>query len=227
MSDVRTDGEKASALDEMETAIRNEGCSSISEMITKLNDTQANLTKAEEARDKFSDANKEASKIIGSKGGELGTVKQENKDLKATIVDLEGQLKDKGLAPVKPVKDPATEKTTEEQLSEVEKNLTEEHWAMSKKLLEAEEDDDKAIEMVENPAVRLKFLQELLADPSNKRRPTSFREPKNDAEVSSGGEKSDYERLLARAKGVTIGPSGKAVSRGERGLPERPRGTLT
>jgi len=217
MSDVRTDGEKASALDKMETAIRNEGCSSISEMITKLNDTQANLTKAEEARDKFSDANKEASKIIGSKGGELGTVKQENKDLKATIVDLEGQLKDKGLAPVKPVK----------QLSEVEKNLTEEHWAMSKKLLEAEEDDDKAIEMVENPAVRLKFLQELLADPSNKRRPTSFREPKNDAEVSSGGEKSDYERLLARAKGVTIGPSGKAVNRGERGLPERARGTLT
>jgi len=227
MSDVRTDGEKASALDKIETAIRNEGCSSISEIITKLNDSQANLTKAEEARDKFSEANKEASRIIGSKGGELGTVKQEIKDLKETIVDLEGQLKDKGQTPVKTVKDPTTEKTTAEQLSEVEKNLTDVQRELANKLLEAEEDDEKATKMVENPAVRLKFLQDLSTDPENKQRPKSFFEPEKDADDSSSGELSDYERLLARAKGVAVGPNGKAVSRTGRGLPKRPRGTLT
>ena len=227
MSDSRTDGEKASVLTTIETAIRNEGCADIAELVARLHDEQANRVKAEEARDKFFNANKEAEKIIGSKGGELGTLNQKIKDLDVVVKDLEGQLESKGIAPVKPVT-PITEKPVVDQLAEIEGKMTDKQREQANVMLSAEPDKDIAIGMVEDPIKRLAFLKELTADPTLTERPTSFFKPEEDNKgVTPSGVVSDYERLAALLKVNPLGPSGHAVNHSQRaGLSTRPRGTL-
>jgi len=65
-----------SQLEQIQKKIKSEGFSSIEELIESHQKVSADLTKAEEARDKFSEANDEAQKIIRSKGGEIGTLKE-------------------------------------------------------------------------------------------------------------------------------------------------------
>jgi len=224
MSDERTDGQKASELDVIETKLRGEGCSSISELITKYNDTQANFIKAEEARDKFALHNKEAEIIIGTKGGQLGTAKQklaetEQKltEAETTISDLTNKLEEQGQTVIPPTAT-ITEKPVEDELAEIEGSLLDEQKALAQTLMEAM-DDDEARETVNNPALRLAFLKELSTDPANLQRPKTFFKPEKAAQTTSGGEDSAYKRVLARVKGVTHGPSGTTAT--PAGAPQR------
>ena len=213
----RTESQKASELDAIESKLRSEGCSSISEFITKHNDVQANLLKAEVARDKFADNNKKAEVIIGTKGGELGTVKQdlEKSETRAStaearVSELEKQLEQNGQV-ITPTTT-TTEKPIAEQLAEVEGKLSDEQKALAQALMEAETDDDKARKLVNDPATRLEFLSELLTDPATLQRPKSFFKPEKDEKPASGDVDSTYKRLVAQVKGVTHGPSSSAGS---------------
>jgi chromosome segregation ATPase len=194
-----------------------------------LHDAQANLKKAEEARDKFSEANKEASRIIGSKGSELGILKQELTEAREAVADLEKQLEGKGVSPT-PSTTPTPEKPIEDELAEVEKSLSEEQVQMADALLQAEQDDNRAYALVNDPKERLAFLKELKSDPANRSRPVSFFAKQEDtgSNVSTpGGAETAYERLKKQIKGVPMGPSGHSVrSTGGQPVRTRPRGTL-
>jgi len=217
MSGERTDGVKASELDAIEAKIRGEGCKNISELITKYNDGQANLIKAETARDKFALHNKEAEVIIGTKGGQLGTANQKVTELElklteaeTTISDLTNKLEATGQTVIPPTAN-TTEKPIAEQLAEVEDKLTDEQKAQAQALMELVEDDNEAMALVNDPKVRLKFLVELTADPANKQRPKTFFKPEKAEQTPSGGEETVYQKVLAKLKGTTHGPSGRVV----------------
>ena len=120
MSDVRTDGEKASALAIIEAAIIGEGFTSIGELVTAHHDKGASLITAEKARDRLAEANKEASVIIGTKGNEQGKLNQTIAEHVATIADMTKQLESKGETPNVPATTSTnTEVPLEEQLKAV------------------------------------------------------------------------------------------------------------
>jgi hypothetical protein len=211
MSDVRIDGEKASALANIEAAIIGEGFTSIEELVNALHDKGASLVTAETARDKLAEANKAASVIIGTKGNEQGKLKQENAEQATTIIDLTKQLESKGETP----NAPSTTTTTtaiplEEQLKAVEDKMTDEHWNIADQMLNAEQDDEKSRKLVEDVATRLQFLKELSADPINKQRPTSFRKVAI-KDPASGGAESEYTRIKQSLSANPMGPSGSGV----------------
>ena len=212
MSDVRTDGEKASALAIIEAAIIGEGFTSIGELVTAHHDKGASLVTAETARDKLAEANKAASVIIGTKGNEQGKLNQTIAERDSTIVDLTKQLESKGEKP----NAPSTTTTTttispEDELKAVEDKMTDEHWNIADQMLNAEQDDEKSRKLVEDVATRLQFLTELSADPINKQRPTSFRKEVTKDESASGGAESEYTRINQSLSATPMGPSGSGV----------------
>ena len=215
MSEASVNDQSVSKLNEINDLLKNEGFTSVQAMIDELQKVRADRQKAEEARDKMAEHNKEAGKIIGSKGAEIGILKQK-------ITELETQLEEAGVSAdnnngnSQPPADPTPQKSAEEELAEVEKKMTDEQWQTADALLQAEQDDRRAIDLVENPTVRLKFLKDLINDPSMKRRPQSFRRQKADTtggtQTPSGGGMSDYERLKNAISGnVLHGPSGHAA----------------
>ena len=212
MSDVRTDGEKASALAIIEAAIIGEGFTSIGELVTAHHDKGASLVTAETARDKLAEANKAASVIIGTKGNEQGKLNQTIAERDSTIVDLTKQLESKGEKP----NAPSTTTTTttispEDELKAVEDKMTDEHWNIADQMLNAEQDDEKSRKLVEDVATRLQFLTELSADPINKQRPTSFRKVATKDDSASGGVASEYIRIKEALSANPMGPSGSGV----------------
>jgi hypothetical protein len=215
--DERTDGQCASVLREIEAKIKGEGCSSIDELISQHHDSKANCEKAEQARDKFAEANKEAAKIIGSKGTEHGLLKQQLTEAETKIVDLTAQLEGKpntepGTKPPAPQPPPAPEKPVDEELAEVEGKLTKEQWAIADQLI-AVEDEERAIELADNPKARLAFLKELSSSPETKTRPTAF--PRTTKPTTPPpDEETHVQRLMKRLTGVTPGPSGRAAGGG-------------
>jgi len=216
MSDVRTDGEKASALAIIEAAIIGEGFTSIGELVNALHDKGASLVTAETARDKLAEANKAASVIIGTKGNEQGKLKQENAEQATTIIDLTKQLESKGVKPIVPATTSTnTEVPLEEQLKAVEDNMTDEQWATADQMLNAIKDEDdkdgeRRRKLVEDTATRLPFLRELSADPVNKQRPTSFRKEAIKDSTPSGVA-SEYTRIRQSLSANPMGPSGSGV----------------
>jgi len=217
MSDVRTDGEKASALAIIEAAIIGEGFTSIGELVTAHHDKGASLVTAETARDKLAEANKAASVIIGTKGNEQGKLNQTIAERDSTIVDLTKQLESKGEKP----NAPSTTTTTttispEDELKAVEDKMTDEQWATADQMLNAIKDEDdkdgeRRRKLVEDTATRLSFLRELSADPINKQRPTSFRKEVTKDESASGGAESEYTRINQSLSATPMGPSGSGV----------------
>jgi len=227
-------GEEVTAL---KKAITKEGYSSIEEMVTDLQKTKAALGSAEAARDKFSANNDEARRIIGSKGSEIGELKikleratQEIESLKNNVEGDKGGTKVFDSAKMDKTADPPTpsasatsvlQKSVDEQLKEIEEKMTEEQLTARDALLALVEDDDRAIELVENSVERLKFTKDIVAEKSLKTRPTTFR-PKVVGEQTSESGESEVQRLIKRLSSTTMGPSGRApVGKGLKPLRER------
>ena len=217
-----TDGEAASMLQSILTAIKNEGFTDIGAMVAKFNATAAELDRAEKARDKFAEANNDASKIIGSKGAEKGELLKQLEEVKGERDALQVKLD------AKPTKEPTTippktepepndpppTKPVAEQLEEVEAGMTDEQWKLAGTLLKMVEDKDEAIALNEDPTKRLKFLSDLASNKQVKEKPTAFTRKSASSEPQSKKDESLVEQLLNQMNGVAHGPSGRAVAMG-------------
>jgi len=228
-----TDGEAASMLQSILTAIKNEGFTDIGAMVAKFNATAAELDRAEKARDKFAGANDEASKIIGRKGAEHGELLKQLEEAKGERDALQVKLDanatgDPTTAQTTQTSTTATTttaaptKTEQEQLEEVEAKMTDEQWTLAGTLLSMVEDKDEAVALNEDPAKRLKFLSDLASNKEVKEKPTTFtRKPASDEPAPKG--ETQVEQLLKQLSGVTHGPSGRAVARGGQGRSTQPQ----
>ena len=213
-----TNGEAASKLQSILTAIKNEGFTDIGELVKKLHDTAAELGRAEVARDKFAEANNDASKIIGSKGAEKGELLKQLEEVKGERDALQLKLdanetKDPANPPTLKPNDPPPTKPVAEQLAEVEATLTDEEWGVLNQALALVENEDEAIALDEDPAKRLKFVSEFKASKILKKRPTAFTR-KTVAEPPTPTGETQVDELLKQITGVAHGPSGRAVAMG-------------
>ena len=226
-----TNGDTASKLQSILTAIKNEGFTDIGALVAKLHDTAAELGRAETARDKFAAANVDASKIIGSKGAEHGEMLKQLEEVKGERDALQIKLDATGTEEPKPAasnaapkqSDPPPAKPVAEQLAELEAGLTEEQWGVAGQLLALVEDKDEAIALDEDPAKRLKFLSDLASNTEIKEKPTAFtRKPASNETPAAKGE-TQVELLLKQLTGVTHGPSGRSVATGGQGQGTKPQ----
>jgi len=214
-----TNGEAASKLQSILTAIKNEGFADIGAMVSKLHDTAAELGRAETARDNFATANVEASKIIGNKGTEHGELLKQLEEVKGERDALQLKLdanetKDPANPPTLKPNDPPPTKPVAEQLAEVEAGMSDEQWKLAGTLLKMVEDKDEAIALNEDPTKRLKFLSDLASNKQVKEKPTAFTRKSASSEPQSKKDESLVEQLLNQMNGVAHGPSGRAVAMG-------------
>jgi hypothetical protein len=186
---------------EVEKRLKAEGFSTIADLVTAYQSALADKDKAVEARDKFSASLEEARKELRSRGGEMGTLKQE-------IVQLKEQLAAApGTVPKAPDAPPPATKTLDEQLSELEGSLTDAQWKAADEIL-SKMTDDEALTFTSSKKDRLEFLTGLRNDPALKSvvRPKSFRAPAVPAPAPAG--ESAYDQLVKRVRGTGTGPSG-------------------
>ena len=214
-----TNGEAASKLQSILTAIKNEGFADIGAMVSKLHDTAAELGRAETARDNFATANVEASKIIGNKGTEHGELLKQLEEVKGERDALQVKLdanetKDPANPPTPKLNDLPPTKPVAEQLAEVEAGMSDEQWKLAGTLLKMVEDKDEAIALNEDPTKRLKFLSDLASNKQVKEKPTAFTRKSASSEPQSKKDESLVEQLLNQMNGVAHGPSGRAVAMG-------------
>ena len=212
---------KASQHDADQNKLKKEGFTSVDEMVLHNQSVSAERDQAVTARDKFHADNDEARKIIGSKAGEIGTLKQENETLMKEIETLKGapppepKPNDPPKPPVKPV---------EEELSAVEDSLTEDHKAVFQALYEAEADDDKALKMIEDKTYRLNLLKRIKSDPEFKSRPKSAFADKG-AVTPPTVVDDPYDVLKKKLGRTPLGPSGGGAPRGGQHATATARGT--
>lgn len=205
---------------EVEKQLKAEGFSTIADLVGAYQAALADKEKAVEARDKFSTQLDEARKDLRSRGGEMGTLKQEIAHLKEQLAAAQESTP----SPASNTPPPA-EKPLDEQLSELEGSLTDEQWKAADDLL-AKMTDDEALRFTSSKKDRLEFLTGLKNDPALKSvvRPKSFRTPAVAPAAAPAG-KSAYEQLVERVRGTRVGPSGApAASRtgNPAGAGERP-----
>jgi len=207
MSDGTNTDEIRSQLRSIETQLKSEGFGSIEETVSAVQKLRADLKVAEEARDKFFGENKEAAKLLGNKGGEIGFLKRENEKLKEEIESLKSgstsaTSKSHEQSP------PKEEKPVEAQVAEVEAKLTDDQKVVLNKMIEAEEDVDKAWNIVNDPNHRLNFLKEFVSDKDFRQKPKSFfPEKKLNTQTTPAGE-SDVQRLKRLVMGTAMqGPN--------------------
>ena len=201
--------EALAAIQGIEKQVKSEGCTDVSELIEKLHEAQAEVQKATTARDSFADEVKEMKKNLGSKGGELGFLKQKVRELEEALE----QANASGSEPTTPKGKP-TEVTTEppkpskpigEQVAEVEALLTDDQWNAADQLLTGVEDDELARKLALPTKERLEFLQGLSKDVSVLPRPKTLRPQKPEQAAPPNDEGSLYERLK---KTTSVGPMG-------------------
>jgi hypothetical protein len=200
----------------VEAACKKEGCSSIEELVSALQSAQATATQAETARDKFADELKEAKKHLGSKGGELGFLKQK-------VTELETELEQaKASNTVTP--DPATpttapappRKSLTEELAEVEAALTDEEWQLADRALELVDDDDdaKALAYPQDDKWRKERLDILRGVKSNvalKPRPSTLRPETAQPKAPAKTGESLADQLLKKMTATSVAPQGGVV----------------
>jgi hypothetical protein len=200
-----SDGEKAvSQLAEILSKLKSEGFSTVAELITAFHQETAEKVKAVEARDKFNDANDNFRASLRDKGGTIASQEQEIEQLKK---ELE-QEKGKGGTPTPA---PGDAKKVDEELEEVEKNLTSDQKKHADELLEKMKDEDAAL-VAGDKKTRLAFLKGMRDDPKLKSltRPKSFWGAEETPTPGDG--KGVYETLLER---IPNGPSGPSRRPGE------------
>lgn len=205
----QSDGDKAvSQLAKTQEALKSNGFSSVAELVTAYQKTLAEKTKAEEARDKFNGNNDEAQTIIRTKAGEIGTFKEQ-------VTQLEKEIEELKANPNRAIegKPPANPPAPEETLDQVMAALTDEQKGHADALLE-KMNDDEAIAISTDPAIKLQFFKGLRDDPSLRTltRPTSFFE-KTPTGQEAAQEEDVYAALMKRIGGRRIpGPSGASGS---------------
>jgi DNA repair exonuclease SbcCD ATPase subunit len=188
---------------DVEQRLKAEGFSTVSEMVGAYQSAIADRDKAVTARDKFNAANDEAQKIIRSRGGEMGTLKQEIAQLKEQLAAAQGTKPQ-----ASETHTPPAVKPLEEQLKELESSLTDAQWKAADALLERMTDAE-ALTFTQSKKDRLEFLTGLKNDPAMQvvERPKSFRASTNKPADTPSGENA-YEQMVKRIRGVRPGPSG-------------------
>lgn len=186
---------------EVEKRLKAEGFSTIADLVAAYQSALADKDKAVEARDKFSASLEEARKELRSRGGEMGTLKQEITQLKEQLAAASGTV------PQAPSDTPPATKPLEEQLSELEGSLTDGQRKAADELLE-KMTDEESLQFTQDKKHRLEFLTGLKNDPALLvvARPKSFWS-KAATPVAPAGE-SAYEQLVKRVRGTHPGPSG-------------------
>ena len=205
----QSDGDKAiSQQAKMTEVLTSNGFSTVADLVTAYQKELAERKKAEEARDKFNGNNDDAQAIIRTKGGEIGALNEQ-------VLQLQKELEEMKANPGTPTPagtPPATPPVVEETLDQVMSALTDEQKAHADALL-GKMNDDEAIEIDSDPAVKLAFFKGLRADPSLKTlaRPKSFF--KDTSTETKPAVKEDYYATLMKRIGVQIpGPSGASGS---------------
>jgi polyhydroxyalkanoate synthesis regulator phasin len=204
-------------LEQIEKALKDNGFSELSELLGAYQKAMAEKTKAEEARDKFSNDLKATQETLRTKAGEIGALKQEVEQLKAAV-------------PAHP-SNPPTQlhqgKKPEDELAEVEKALTEEQWAEAdavlagmKKLVEEGKMNAEEVSRIDtDTATRLAFLKGLAKEGAGKALPTSFR--RTVAASPAPTPESLYQTIKKRITGVAPSPMGPARRGSARGAAEK------
>jgi len=225
MAGEPSDGDKAiSRLTEIDGKLKSEGFSTVAALIGAYHPATAEKTKAEEARDKFNDANENFRNSLRDKGGQLATLQQENEQLKQENEQLKAG---KGTPPPKPNEHEPPAKTVDEELAEVEASLTDDHRKLADEMLEQMDDED-ATRVAGNKKARLDFLRRLRDDPENKvlSRPKSLWEKPKPDENDSPTENDLYGKLKQQMESRVgpRGPHGPSRRRGaDKGKPQRPQ----
>jgi cell division protein FtsN len=226
---VKTPEEIAAYYKELLGTLKNKGFASVEELIAAYDTSCVDLSKAEAARDKAVKHNEEAGKMIRTKGGENGVLKEKISELEMKISELEEEnkaLKEAGPAPAPAGTQPAPvqpQVPAEERLKQVESGLTEEQRQVAEALFNEMSDDD-ASRMVNDKEYRLGILEGIVKDPdlNTFKRPKSlFTEPT--APAAPQAPESPYESLKLRFPTVLKGPSGVPGVR-PTGAPTAPAG---
>jgi seryl-tRNA synthetase len=209
-------------LEQINSQLKGEGFTSVDELIGAYQTACAERDAATKARDAFSDKVVEAQKAAREKSGTVGALKQEISDLKTELEDLKGKQAEAPKAPASPA---AASKSAADQLAELERQLTDEQWAVADKMLEAMKDEEAV--KLRDPSEKLAFLRGLKEDPQllKLERPQTLRPTaKKPVEGGAPAVESLYEQVAKRVKGVIPGPStvsGVGKSRGSAGAEDR------
>jgi hypothetical protein len=204
----QSDGEKAiSQLATMKEVLTSNGFSTVADLVTEYQKELAGRKTAEEARDKFNSNNDEAQLLIRTKGTETGILNDQITQLKKELEEMKADP-----TKVTPGAPAAVPPVVEETMDQVMSALTDEQKAHAVALL-GKMTDDEAIEIENDPEVKLAFFKGLRADPSLKTlaRPTSFF--KTSTETVPAETEDAYAKLMKRLGGSIPGPSGASGSR--------------
>ena len=202
-------GDPASQLNKVNDKVKAEGFASVEELVSSYQTACADRDKAVAARDKFNAANDEARTIIRTKGSEIGTLNQEIEGLKAAASGADQGTGAPAAQPPSSAPPTAPVLSEEEELSQVEASLSDEHWNAADTLLGTMTDEEATL-VAEDKKIRLAFLKELKGDKEivPVARPKSLRpvaEEKAPAAVSADTLLAEFKKRL---RGPLRGPSG-------------------